>query len=243
MIRRALTLLALALLGTSGAAAQAPQDDFEALLRRLDERSATVTNLVAAFRQEKHTALLRRPLVSTGRVRVLPPLIRWDTERPFPSNMLVAADSVRIFYPEQATLEIYPLDDRLGRMATSPLLRIDPLREHFDLAAGTAPDDEPSTGPGVGPGVGAPLVHLLLTPTADALKKHISEVRLAVDEATATVRRAEIIDASNQRTTLHFEGIELNQDLVADDLVLKPPPGVTVVRPLQRKTGATGGSS
>ena len=55
-----------------------------ALLDDIDHRAGRAADLAGRFRQEKHTALLKKPLVTVGRIRVKGAVVRWDTESPEP---------------------------------------------------------------------------------------------------------------------------------------------------------------
>ncbi len=206
------------------------QDDntFGVLLALLDEKAANITDLSATFTQEKHTAILRRPLVSSGTVRVRPPLVRWDTDKPYASNMLVSKKEVRIYYPDQATVEIYDLTGQLGQLAASPIFRLKALREHFTIERAPLRENEKPV---------AGRVELRLTPRAKALRDHLQEIRLSVDEDSALVRRAEIVNSDGERTVMKFDRIKVNPGLSASALVLDIPPGTDIVRPLETGSG------
>ncbi len=225
MSRGVMQVLAMATVLVCGEWSLAQDDDaLSALLALLDEKAAKITDLSATFKQEKHTAILRRPLVSSGTVRVRPPLVRWDTDRPHASSMLVSREEVRIFYPDQATVEIYDLTGQLGQIAASPIFRLAALREHFIIERSAPREgEEPVAG----------RVELRLTPRAQALRDHLQEIRLGVDEDSALVRRAEIVNADAERTVMTFDRVKVNPGLTPEELALKLPRGTTVVRPLE----------
>src|SRR4051812_396232 len=83
----------------------------------VNERGAKIKDLTADFEQKKFTPLLKRPLVSSGTVSVVGSAMRWDTAKPEPTAMLINEKEVRLLYPNQKTLEVYPLDQRLGSLA------------------------------------------------------------------------------------------------------------------------------
>ena len=79
----------LALAGCLVALALAPpataiDAKLESQLQQVDAAAQTVKDLTAHFEQDKFTALLKKPLVSTGTVRGAGSVIRWDTEKPEP---------------------------------------------------------------------------------------------------------------------------------------------------------------
>ena len=59
--------------------------------------------------------------------------MRWDTEKPEPTVMLVGEKTVQLYFPAQKTVEEYPLDKRLAELAASPLPRLGVLKDRFSL--------------------------------------------------------------------------------------------------------------
>ncbi len=125
------------------AASSAPQDEAARWdsLTQLAEQGVEVETYRADFKQEKITPLLRDPIESSGTIRVAGGVSRWDTLEPYPSTMMVAQGELRLYYPEQKTLEIYDLGERLDAMAASPIPNLDLLREAFSLEAVDRSDD------------------------------------------------------------------------------------------------------
>lgn len=198
-------------------------------LTDIDERAGRVRSLAADFRQEKFTALLNKPLISSGRVRVKGAMMRWDTREPEPSVMRIDQHEARIYYPAQKTLEIYPLDQRLGELAASPLPRLDILRARFSFEQVPVSDLEKNAGAGR-------FIALRLTPTEASLREHIQQVRVLLDVQTASMVKAEVTDSDGDRTVLSFSNVQLNVDV--GDLGLKVPPGTTVTHPLDGLDGS-----
>src|SRR6476620_10561051 len=86
-----------------------------ALVKRLeaiDARAGDVTDLSARFKQEKFTALLKRPLVSSGTVRVKGTNETATTEKPEPAVLCLDATQIKLYYPTQKLMEVYPIDQR-----------------------------------------------------------------------------------------------------------------------------------
>ncbi len=82
------TVLLIVLLLAQPVVADAPAKTdpaFEAKLADIDARAGRIQDYTARFEQQKYTALLRKPLVSSGVVKVLGPVVRWDTEKPEPA--------------------------------------------------------------------------------------------------------------------------------------------------------------
>src|SRR5437868_12890448 len=77
--------------------------------------------------------MLKKPLVSSGRVRMKGSVVRWDTAAPEPAVLHSDGREIRMFYPRQRVVEVYPIDKRITDLAASPLPRLAALREHFRI--------------------------------------------------------------------------------------------------------------
>ncbi len=198
---------------------QGDSADLSDVLSRIDSKSARIDSLKATFRQVKHSEILRRPLVSSGMVRVLKDRVRWDTTLPSPSVLCASGEGVRIFYPDLAVVEVYALGDRLSQLAGSPVFRLTEIRKHFAIEAD--------------PGLSAKgILTLRLTPRTEDLRKHLKRIILGVESESGIVRNVTIINADAEKTEMFFDDVTVNPALVASDLELDLPDGVRIVHPL-----------
>lgn len=218
--------LGLLLLITCGAApTTAPSDSrLWAKLDEIDSRAAKIQSLAADFEQKKFTALLRKPLVSSGRVRVRGSVMRWDTQKPEETVLYIDPREARVYYPRQKALEVYPLDSRLGELAASPLPRLAALRERFEFEQVPAADLDRSAD-------ARQFIALKLTPKEASLRQYVTQVRVLLDVKAAHIVVAEVTDGDGERTVLRFSRVQINPDL--GDLELKVPPGTRVSHPLE----------
>lgn len=230
-VRRAAAVCVLLLCaGTllrGAAPATQPDDADPALwsqLKEIDARAAKIGSLSADFEQRKFTALLTQPLVSTGTVRIHGSIMRWDTLHPQPSVLYADRDEVRIYYPDQKTLEIYPMDQRLGELAASPLPRLDVLRAQFTFERIPTDSMDRTADP-------KRFLALRLIPRQASLREHVQEVRVLLDAEQAHITRAEITDSDGDRTVLSFSNVRLNADV--GDLKLTVPADTRISHPLQ----------
>ena len=226
-IRATVALLLLMTCGASPTSSPA-EAALWAKLSEIDSRAAKTKTLAAAFEQQKFTALLRKPLVSLGRVRVSGSVMRWDTEKPEPLVMLIDPHEARIYYPAQKALEIYPIDARLGELAASPLPRLQVLRARFAFEQAPPSDLDKSADP-------ARFIALKLTPTDSSLREHVKQVAVLLDAEHAYIVAAELTDSDGDRTVLSFKDIHVNEDV--GDLALKVPPDSRVSHPLEGLEG------
>ena len=200
-----------------------------ARMTEIDARGAKITTLAGDFEQRKFTALLRKPLVSSGKIRVKGAVMRWDTEKPEPTVMLVGEKTVQLYYPAQMSVEQYTLDQRLAELATSPLPRLAILKDRFSFAQIPATDLDAKADP-------SKYLALKLTPANDELREHVQQVRVLLDTAAGYIVAAEITDADGDRTVIRFSNIAVNVDV--GDLDLKMPSGTKVSHPLEGMQGA-----
>jgi outer membrane lipoprotein-sorting protein len=201
-------------------------------LEEIDARGAKIKDFTSDFRQEKFTALLKKPLVSSGVVRVSGPVIRWDTKQPETEVLYSDGKEVRMYYPAQKLLEIYAIDQRLGELASSPLPRLQTLREHFTM--------EKSDGKRFHPPKDRQVLPLRLVPREEALRQHVDEVDVLLDVTAAHILELEIVDADGDRTHVTFSGFKLDTGVTPDDLKLTVPAGTIVSRPLEGKREQAG---
>lgn len=205
---------------------RAPEDPALAKqLEAIDAKVAKIKDFSARFRQEKFTALLKKPLISTGRVRVGGKAIRWDTEKPEPAVLFSDGKDVRMYYPGQRLLEMYAIDQRLGDLAASPLPQLKTLKAHFSIERA-----EPDAFPKADRRKSLPL---LLIPLDEALREHVEEVRVLLDTEAAHILEIEVLDADGDRNRITFQDVRLDTGIKAADLALTVPKDTTVSRPLE----------
>jgi outer membrane lipoprotein-sorting protein len=196
----------------------------------IDARGAEVRDLTADFEQRKFTALLRKPLVSSGAIRVRGSAMRWDTQLPEPTVLAIDEKEVRLYYPRQKTLEVYAIDQRFSSLAASPLPRLEVLRRFFSFERIAVKSFESGLDETSG-------LALRLTPINQALGEHIEAVRVLLEVKTGLIQQAETIDVDGDRTLLVFSRPRTNTGLEEKDVRLEIPAGVKVSRPLQGLEG------
>ncbi len=213
--------------------ASAPSDAaLDVRLEEIDARGARIKDFAATFRQEKVTSLLKEPLISTGTVRVTGATVRWDTQHPEPAVLYSDGREVKMYYPRQAALEVYPIDQRIGDLASSPLPRLEALRRHFKIREIPLKDFSDGNDD-------TRQIALRLEPSEESLKEHVDCVNVLLDVRGAYILKLETIDADGDRTVVRFQDVKLNAGMKEAELALFLPPGIKVTRPLE---GASGGS-
>ena len=198
-------------------------------LTEIDARAARIQSLSANFQQQKFTPILAQPLVSSGLVKIRGAVIRWNTITPEKSVLFINPQEAKIYYPAQKTLEIYPLDQRLGELAASPLPRMDVLKTRFSFEQIPVKELLEDGDPGR-------FLALSLSPSDPTLRQHLQQVRVLLDVAGSYIVKAEVTDADGDRTVLSFSNTQLNVDV--GDLSLTVPPGTRVSHPLEGLNGS-----
>lgn len=214
--------------------APVPDPAFEARLVDVDAKAGRVQDFAARFEQKKYTPLLRKPLVSSGVVRVLGGTVRWDTERPDPVVLHADAKQVRLYYPKQKLVEAYPIDKRMSDLAASPLPRLAALRQSFAFEPLPPADMRADAADLVD---GPDRLAIRLTPTDAFLRRHVGEVRVLLDAGTGLMLCVVTVDAEGDRTVIRFSDARLNTGLKAADVALGLPADVKVSRPLDAAGG------
>jgi len=225
-------MMALPLVAEDGAppatAAQGALDaglsaEWEALAQKLDG----IRDLTTDFEEQKFSSLLKKPLVSKGKMRVVGARSRWDTTSPKPSSMVVDPAEIRIYYPERSTIEVYQVDEKLKWLTVWPLPKLSVLVDRFLIERIPVPDprDTNSVGPCLG---------LRLRPREEAVDQYLHLVDVVLDTATALVVRVEILDADGDRTVISFSNARPNSGLDEKDVELVVPEGTQIVRPLAK---------
>jgi len=242
-MRRWTALACLCAVGllNDGAAGQASGPAIDPLLasqlEQVDQHAAAVKTLSARFEQKKFTALLKKPLVSTGTVRASGEVVRWDTLSPEPTVLWTDGNELRLYYPQEHLEEIYPIDQRLADLLTSPLPRLRTIEAHFAIARADA-----KVGSEVALPAGLPTnepnrLSLDMTPTEASLKQHVQDVVALLDMNTGVVEALRTTDSDGDQTLIAFSDAKLNVPLSPSDLDLKVPPDTKISHPLEGMGG------
>jgi len=191
----------------------------------IDARAKTITHLSCDFHQQKFTPLLKKPLDSNGRVRVIGSTMRQDTSEPHPSTLLMDAHQLRIYYPADKTLEIYDLSSQLGQLAASPLPRLSVLRQYFTFEKIPVAQLDPKA-------TESDSLALRLRPADVSLSQYVDEVLVLLDRQRGYITKVQWTDGDAEKTVIDFSAVKTDANFTASDLDLTLPSDVKTVRPL-----------
>src|SRR6202166_4667088 len=89
------------------------QGDIDQLVQKLQALHNSQPSLQANFREERHLAMLKEPVVNEGKVWfTLPDKIRREIGGKTPSTTVIDGKKVSIYYPNYQQLEVYDLEKR-----------------------------------------------------------------------------------------------------------------------------------
>ena len=205
-------------------------------LELMQEKLEHVTSIEARFQKHRFTPLLRKPLVSEGRVRAVEGAVRWDTLKPSRTVALIESGRIQLYDQGQKRLEIYPHTRGLEASGFSLLPRLDPLREQFDFHEADAHDllrlvgDQQTSAERTGD-TSERYLGLRLVPKVERLREHMRSLTILLDTESGCVRALRMDQAEGEKTVYLFQNVRLNPELSKHDLDLEVPKGTTVVHP------------
>lgn len=196
-------------------------------IKKVAAQAQAIADLRAKFTQEKHSPLLKAPLISRGDVLIRGPLMRWNTQQPAPMITHICAKQLTLYYPEDAQAEVYPIQERYAAFVASPLPRLELLINRFSIRRRQGPDDPA-------------LLRLAMTPEDQELAKHLKSIAVDVEIATGVARRIDMTDSQGDRTLIVLEEIRVNTGMSEQEIALTLPAGTKISRPLSGKESSDG---
>jgi outer membrane lipoprotein carrier protein len=217
-MRKLILSLLLAIAPLAGASTMTPSD-IDQLVQKLQALHNTQPSLQANFREERHLAMLKDPVVNEGKVWfTLPDKIRREIGGKTPSTTVTDGKKVSIYYPNYQQVEVYDLEKR-------PIIK-DTMRA---LTAGLN-FREVTTYYAIEGSKNGTQYQLTLTPKTASVRKLVKTVNLTIDENLTPVRVV-IQDNKNQVFTETYTNVR-RDTLPASTFEFSPPPGTKVSTPL-----------
>lgn len=214
--------------------------DAETVLNNIDRRVEEIRTLTANYEQHRYTPLLKEPLVSKGRVRVVPTMTRWDTHQPRPSVMVSESRTLKIYDPQAVVLEVYELEEHLAGLMFSPLPRLAILRQYFVLTVQSRlSPDVVREGEGDGVSSSQDEIYCIRLTPRDQWSGHMQRAVAGVDARQGVIRWVVWLDPDGDRTAIRFTDVKRNVELSPQMLTLELPDHTRVVHPLEAWGGDT----
>jgi len=201
----------------------------EAQLEALDKKNSSIVDLTSHYEQRRYTDLSPRPFVSSGTLRAMKSIARWDNTEPKPSVMIITPREVQMYYPSEKLLEEYPVDPGMMDMLSTPFPQLAVYRRHFSImrADAKAMDDND-------PAHSGDLV-LALIPFDPTWTQHVQMILVRVNLQTGLTQAMRTVDADRQATDMIFSDTKVNTGLKVASLLLTIPLDTKISRPLGNK--------
>jgi outer membrane lipoprotein-sorting protein len=214
-------LILLTLLGIAPMAYASPmtQRDIDQLIQRLQVLHNNQPSLQANFREERHLAMLKEPVVNEGKVWfTLPDKIRREIGGKTPSTTVIDGKKMSIYYPNYQQLEVYDLEKR-------PMIK-DSLRA---LTAGLNFREIGSYYNVEGSKDGN-TYSITLTPKIASVKKLVKTVDLTLD-GNLTPSQVVVEDARGQKFTITYTNVR-REPIPDSTFEFAAPAGTKISTPL-----------
>jgi outer membrane lipoprotein carrier protein len=218
-IRRILLIVAGLISLTSVArAAPLPDSEVKNLLARIRENRITQ----ADFQEQRVIRLMKKPLVSSGRVWFQPPnKFRREVKGNSPSVTVSDGQQLWIYYPNFKSAERYPLGKRSPLDSTvaaiNSALNLENIENTFQITA--AKVDPPQAG-----------YELALIPRTASMKRVFQKLELHISDQLRA-ERTEMFLPNGDRIVTSYSN-QTRAPVPASTFEFKPPPGTDITTPL-----------
>jgi outer membrane lipoprotein-sorting protein len=219
LIMRNLICLLIVGIATLAKASPMSQGEIDQLVQRLQALHSSEPSLQANFREERHLAMLKDPIVNEGKVWfTLPDKIRREIGGKTPSTTVIDGKKMSIYYPNYQQLEVYDLEKRPiikdSLNALTAGLNFREISKFYDLQ-GSKDGNQ---------------YQITLTPKTAAVRRLVKSVDLTINE-NLTPSVVVVHDAKGQLFTITYT--DVRRGTIPDSTFeFSPPPGTKVTTPL-----------
>jgi outer membrane lipoprotein-sorting protein len=216
---RKLTLLFIVGIASLARANPMTSSEIDQLVQRLQATTNQQPSLQASFREERHLAMLKDPIVNEGKVWfTLPDKIRREIDGKTPSTTVIDGKKMSIYYPNYQQVEVYDLEKRPiikdSLRALTAGLDFRQIKGYFDLQGSKEGNK----------------YRITLTPKTAAVRKLVQSIDLTIGEdlipETVTVHNSKGEVFTSTYTDVRRENIP------DSTFEFDPPPGTKVTTPL-----------
>jgi outer membrane lipoprotein-sorting protein len=213
-----LVLLITVCLATALPAAPLSQDEINDLVKRLETVYQNRTSLQANFREERHMAILKEPVVNQGKIWFTPPdKIRREIGGNSPSTTVIDGKKMTIYYPNLKTAEQYDLEKRpIIRQSLEALtagLNFQRVADYYSIE-GTKEDKS---------------YVITLTPKTAAIRRLVKSLTLTM-QMDLTPEKVDFESPRGEKVFISYSDVK--RDPVADSVYeFNPPAGTNITNP------------
>lgn len=197
-----------------------PSEDAARLaLRKLAERFRDLKTLSCSVAQERRTALLEKPIASSGTMfyRREPGRLVFRMTEPRTTEIHMDRTAYQVWRPDEKRLERIEFeDDELtGRLLMVFQPKEEEVGKSFAVRAGASKDGD---------------LEVRLEPSDDRVRKRLRLLVLTVRESDGALRRIRYEDAGGDEVRFDLTDVKVNPDLPAATFELAVPEGTKVFR-------------
>ena len=199
-------------------AAALSQDEITDLVKRLETVYENRTSLQANFREERHMAILKDPVVNQGKIWFTPPdKIRREIAGSSPSTTVIDGKKMTIYYPNLKTAEQYDLVKRpIIRQSLEALtagLNFQRVADYYNIE-GTKEGNS---------------YVITLSPKTAAIRRLVKSLTLTM-QADLTPEKVDFESPRGERVFISYSDVK--RDPVPDsEYEFSPPTGTNVTNP------------
>jgi outer membrane lipoprotein-sorting protein len=200
------------------AAAPLSQDEINDLVKRLETVYQNRTSLQANFREERHMAILKDPVVNQGKIWFTPPdKIRREIAGNSPSTTVIDGKKMTIYYPKLKTAEQYDLEKRpIIRQSLEALtagLNFQRVGDYYNIE-GTKEDKS---------------YVITLSPKTASIRRLVKSLTLTM-QTDLTPEKVDFQSPRGERVFISYSDVK--RDPVPDSVYeFSPPAGTNVTNP------------
>ena len=215
MHRILLTVAGLILLTTFARTAPLPDSEVKNLLARIRENRITQ----ADFQEQRVIRLMKKPLVSSGKVWFQPPnKFRREVKGNSPSLTVSDGRQLWIYYPNFKSAERYPLGKRSPLDSTvaaiNSALNLENIENTFQITAAKIDNG----------------YELTLVPRTASMKRVFQKLELRINDQFRA-ERTEMLLPNGDRIVTSYSN-QTRAPLPASTFEFNPPPGTDITTPL-----------
>jgi outer membrane lipoprotein-sorting protein len=233
LLAPALTALLLAPLAVAAGLADPglnePDTRLRSVLERFDEAQASIHRISANFREVKTLALLKEPVVQSGRFfHTKPDKFLWEYTNPEQKSLMLNGKTIIGYYPEQKRAE--EIQTRFSKrivkyMGLGSVLT--DLTDEYEIALS---EENRVKGTDL----------IVLTPKKRRIKKRLAEIRIWLDRELSQPRQMEYLESDGDKTLFTFSNIQINPEINLSKYEITFPDDVEVTKNLTGFFAGTG---
>ncbi len=198
----------------------APSDEpARAALRKLSEKFRDLRTLRCSVAQERKTALLEKPIVSSGVMfyRRDPGRLVFRMTDPRTTEIHMDRATYQVYRPDEKRLERieFENDELTGRLLMVFQPKEDEVGKAFAVRAGAAKEG---------------VLEVRLEPRDEKVGKRLRRLVLAVRESDGALLRILYEEAQGDQVRFDLKDVQINPELPAETFELKVPEGTKIFR-------------